>query len=204
MIRYKLNLVKTVRAAEKRARTERVQMTLIALICFCVLGLAAFSTFLKVESMKQVVANEKRKLKMIEAEYRNYQEMHVSIDKADVELLNGLQMNRIYWTKKLEAVAKHLPDEQPISYWITKFGYKANSSTFSVHGYGYITHKQEQLLALDNYLNDLRGDASYSDIFGTTYLNSAVRSDEDDSEHHIKRERVSFEYSSVKKGAQRL
>jgi len=203
MIRYKLNLVKSVRAAEKRARGERSQMTLIALVCFCALGLAIFSTYIKIEGMEKVVANEKRKLKMIEAEYRNYQEMHVSIDKADIELLNQLQMNRVYWTKKLEAIAKHLPDEQPISYWITKFGYKSNNRTFNVHGYGYITQQQEQLLALDNYLNDLRADVSYSDIFASTFLNSAVRSDEEDNERKVKRDRISFEFSSVRKGAQR-
>jgi len=203
MIRYKLNLVKSVRAAEKRARAERSQMVLIALVCFCALGLAVFSTYLKIDGMQRVVANEKRKLRMIEAEYRNYQEMHVSIDKADVELLNRLQMNRVYWTKKLESVAKHLPDQQPISYWITKFGYKSNSNTFNVHGFGYITQQQEQLLALDNYLNDLRADANYSDIFASTFLNSAVRSDEEDKERKQKRERVSFEFSSVRKGAQR-
>jgi Tfp pilus assembly protein PilN len=192
-----------VRAAEKRARTERGQMTLIALVCFSALGLAAFYTNLKILSMEQTITAEKRKLALIEAEYRNYQEMHVSIDKADIELLNQLQMNRIYWTKKLEAIARHLPDEQPISYWITKFGYKSASNTFNVHGYGYITQKQEQLLALDNYLNDLRSDPSYTDILSTTYLNSAVRSDEEDNDRGVTRERVSFEYSSLRKGASR-
>ncbi|MDR0305839.1 MAG: hypothetical protein LBI42_03265 [Chitinispirillales bacterium] len=201
MIKYKLNLVKSVRVAEKRARGERAQMTLIAIVCFSILAIAAFSTYLKIMSMEQTIVNEKNKLELIKAEYRNYQEMYVSIDKADVELLNQLQMNRIYWTKKLEAIAKHLPDQQPISYWITKFGYRSSSRIFNVQGYGYITQKQEQLLALDNYLNDLRADASYSDIFSATYLNSAIRKDEE--ERGLSRERVSFEYSSVKKGAQR-
>jgi len=203
MLKYKLNLVKSVRAAERQAKQQKSNMFLIAFICFGALGLAVFSSYLKIDGMQRVIVNEKRKLRTIEAEYRNYQEMHVSIDKADIELLNQLQMNRVYWTKKLESVAKHLPDEQPISYWITKFGYRSNSQTFNVQGYGYITHQQEQLLALDNYLNDLRADANYSDIFGSTFLNSAVRNDEEDQGRSQKRDRVSFEFSSVRKGAQR-
>ncbi|MCL2688673.1 MAG: hypothetical protein FWE57_02345 [Chitinispirillia bacterium] len=203
MLKYKLNLVKSVRAAEKQAKQQKSNMVLIAIVCFGVLGTAIFSAYLKIDGMQRVIVNEKRKLRMIEAEYRNYQEMHVSIDKADIELLNQLQMNRVYWTKKLEAIAKHLPDEQPISYWITKFGYRSNSQIFNVQGYGYITHQQEQLLALDNYLNDLRADASYSDIFSSTFLNSAVRSDEEDHYRGQKRDRISFEFSSVRKGAQR-
>ena len=197
MIKYKLNLVKTVRIAEKRAKAQRGQIAFMTVVCFGILGFAFFSTNLKIMDMQQTIASEKRKLAMVEAEYRNYQEMHVSIDKDDIELLNQLQMNRVYWTKKLEAIARHLPDQQPISYWITKFGYRANTNTFNVHGYGYITQNQEQLLALDNYLNDLRADPNYSDIFGSTFLNSAVRNDEDN------RERVSFEFSSIRKGAQR-
>jgi len=203
MLKYKLNLVKSVRAAERRARQHKSNMLLIALLCFGILGLVVFSTYTKIEGMQRVVANEKRKLKLIEAEYKNYQEMHVSIDKADIELLNQLQMNRVYWTKKLEAIAKHLPDEQPISYWITKFGYKSGTQAFNVHGYGYITQSQEQLLALDNYLNDLRADVNYSGVFGSTFLNSAIRNDESEADHRQKRDRVSFEFSSVRKGAQR-
>jgi len=203
MLKYKLNLVKSVRAAERRAKQHKSNMSVIALLCFGILGLVVFATYTKIEGMQRVVANEKRKLKLIEAEYRNYQEMHVSIDKTDIELLNQLQMNRVYWTKKLEAIAKHLPDEQPISYWITKFGYRSGNQTFNVHGYGYITQSQEQLLALDNYLNDLRADVNYSGVLGSTFLNSAIRNDEDDSDRKQKRDRVSFEFSSVRKGAQR-
>jgi len=191
MIKYKLNLVKTVRVAEKRARQQKSNMLLVALVCFGALGLAAFNTHLKIQGMQRSIAAENRRLRAVEAEYKKYQEMHVSIDKTDIELLNQLQMNRIYWTKKLEAMASHLPYEQPISYWITRFGFRGNN--FNVRGYGYITHNQEQLLALDNYLNDLRNDPSFSSVFTTTSLNSAVRSDEDN------RERISFDYTATRR-----
>jgi len=160
--------------------------------------LAGFFTYQRIIGMQRVVEKEKQKLAAIQEEYQNYQETNVSIDKADIELLNRLQSGRVYWTRKLEAMAKHLPNEEPISYWITSFRYSGN--TFNVSGYGYITHKQEQLLALDKYLLDLRADQMYSDIFSPTYLNSAVRSDEDIEGRGAVRERVSFEYSSLRKG----
>jgi Tfp pilus assembly protein PilN len=196
MLKYRLNLVKTVRDAEKRASRQVANMALIAIFCFAALGLAAFFVYVRIASMQLTIAREERKLAAIEAEYRSYQETNVSIDKADIELLNSLQRNRVYWTRKLEAMAKHLPNEEPVSYWITQFGFRG--AAYNVTGYGYITQKQEQLLALDEYLNDLREDASYSDIFSPTYLNSAVRSDEDVG--GVRRERVSFDYSSTKKG----
>jgi Tfp pilus assembly protein PilN len=197
MIKYRLNLVKLVRSAEKRARSQAFNMAVIAVLCFAAVGLAGFFTYWRIMDMERVIAREKQKLAAIEAEYRSYQETNVSIDKADIELLDRLQRGRVYWTRKLEAMAKHLPNDEPISYWITSFGYGGN--TFHVNGYGYITAKQEQLLELDDYLNKLRDDATYSDVFSPTYLNSAIRSDEEGERGGV-RERVSFEYSSLRKG----
>jgi hypothetical protein len=192
MVKYRMNLVKTVRAAEHRGQKHRTYITLLLTVCLGLLALSGYNVFVKLSKMETTISQEKVKLKRIEAEYLNYQETQSTIDKADIELLNRLQMGRIYWTKKLEAMASHLPEEQPISYWITRFGYRP--LTFSVQGYGYITQRQEQLLTLDDYLTKLRADPNYSDVLGQTYLKSTVRSDEDN------RERVSFEYTSVRKG----
>lgn len=198
MLKYRLNLVKLVRSAEQRARAQAFNMAVIAVLCFAALGLAGFFTYWRVADMERVIEKEKQKLAAIEAEYRNYEATNVSIDKADIELLDKLQRSRVYWTRKLEAMAKHLPNDEPISYWVTSFGYSGN--TFHVNGYGYITARQEQLLELDDYLNKLREDGAYSDVFSPTYLNSAVRSDEDEGGKGVVRERVSFEYSSLRKG----
>jgi predicted ATPase len=187
-----MNLVKSVRAAEERGRKHRAWMVFLVLLCFGLLVVSGYNVFVKLSAMERTISLEREKLKRIEAEYRNYQETQSIVDKEDIELLNALLMSRVYWTKKLEAMASHLPEEQPISYWITRFGYRA--PVFTVQGNGYITGKQEQLLTLDDYLTKLRADQNYSDVLGQTQLKSAVRSDEDN------RERVSFEYISIRKG----
>jgi hypothetical protein len=193
-----MNLVKSVREAEKRSLKHRTNMVILFSACFGLLALASYNTYLKIMTMENEIAKEKNKLALIEAEFRNYNATQSIIDKDDIELLNKIQTSRVYWTRKLDAMASHLPEEEPISYWITKFGYRA--PTFTVQGYGYITGKQEQLLTLDNYLTKLRADKeNYSDLFGSTVLKSAARSDEDDRRGGI-RERVSFEYNSTKKG----
>ncbi|MCL2220072.1 MAG: hypothetical protein FWC23_08190 [Chitinispirillia bacterium] len=199
MIKYRMNLVKSLRMAEKRAARYRTWAVFVVLAGLAALALSGFFVFLRVTEMELALEVERSKLKAIEAEYEIYQEMQAVIDKADIELLNQIQTDRIYWTKILEAMASHLPEEDPISYWITKFGYRSN--TYSVQGFGYITERQEQLLALDNYLNKLRTDANYSSAFGSTYLKSATRSDE--SDRGTVRERVSFEYASLRKGMAR-
>jgi len=190
-VKYRMNLVKSIRAAEERGQKHHTYMLLLVVVCFGLLALSGFNVYTKIAKMEDTIWQERQKLKRVEAEYRNYHETQSTINKEDIELLNRLQMNRIYWTKKLDAMASHLPEEEPISYWITKFGYRP--TTFSVQGYGYITDRQEQLLTLDEYLTKLRADPTYSDVLSRTQLKSAQRSDEGN------RERVSFEYTSERR-----
>ncbi|MFP4014589.1 MAG: PilN domain-containing protein [Chitinispirillaceae bacterium] len=191
MVKYRINMVKMIREEERKARTQRLSILLISLSCFAFLLISIFYSTLQVLGMQLLINKEREKLARIETEYKKYRKTKMTVNKSDIELLDRLQTNRIYWTKKLESMAMHLPDSQPISYWITDFGYKQNS--FTVRGYGYITPMQEQLIELDTYLNNLRMDQNFSDIFRTIYLNSAVRTDE------AVRRRVSFEYSSLRR-----
>jgi len=199
MIRYRMNLVKSLRVAEKRSLKHKSWAAMLVLVIFAVLILSAGFAFMRVTAMESTLERERQKLKRVEAEYQTYQSTQAVIDKADIELLNQIQTNRIYWTRKLEAMASHLPEEDPISYWITRFGYRG--ADFSVSGFGYITERQEQLLALDEYLIKLRNDPTYADVFGRTNLRSAIRSDE--TERGTTRERVSFDYVSTRRGGAR-
>lgn len=89
-------------------------------------------------------------------------------------------------------MALHLPNQPPNPYWITSFGY--NRTQFIVKGYGLISPEQEQLITIDDYLNNLRKDSSFSDVFTNCYLNSTVRQDDG------VKERVSFDFSAEKPG----
>jgi cell division protein FtsL len=203
MIRYKTKLVKSIRKAEKRSAKHFANMLLMLIICFCVLGGSGYYVYDQITKMEKVIAADKRELRKLVAELRNYEATQEIVEKADIELLNELLTNRVYWTKVLEAMAKYLPEEQPISYWITKFGYREQSRTFSVSGHGYITDRQEQLLALDEYLNKLRADPEYSAVFGSTNLRSATRADESGGTGAVMNERVFFEYISTRRGGER-
>ncbi|MCL2182928.1 MAG: hypothetical protein FWB85_05595 [Chitinispirillia bacterium] len=200
MIKYRMNLVRSLRVAEKRDQTHKAWATLMLLGAFVVLAGAGYFVYDRVAGMQRVLNTERTELSRLDAEYqellKHYESTQSTVDRADIELLNQIQTGRIYWTKKLEAMARHLPENEPISYWITRFNYRG--AAYGVSGYGYITERQEQLLALDDYLNKLRADPNWSDVFGTTSLRSAVRSDE--IEKGVLRERVSFEYASMKKG----
>ncbi len=185
-MKYTINLVREIRVAEKKQEARRVRVLTTTGICFGILALAIFYSVFQILTMQSVLVNEKKQLADIEAQYRRYKATKMIVNKADIELLDQLQNGRIFWTKKLAAMAYHLPAD----FWVTKFGHDGN--IFTVDGYGYITPQQEQLVVLDRYLNDLRADSTYCDIFRTTFFQSTVRADDP------KGLRVSFEYNSHK------
>ena len=205
MLKYRMNLVKTIRAIEARDRSYKMCITVILAVSFALLAASGLYLFTRVAKVERVLSAERDKLRKIEAEYKNYQSTESIVEKADIELLNRIQSNRIYWTRKLESMANHLPAETPTtSYWITRFSYSGTQNTFTVSGFGYITSEQEQLLTLDKYMNDLRRDPNYNSVFDRTYLRSVVRNDEGAGGIGSRRggpvrERVSFQYVSQKR-----
>lgn len=190
---YNINLIRTARLEEKKAERKRLSTMILVLCCFGILLLSLFYTGLQILFIENKLAEERNNLERIKNEYSRYKATKTIIDKSDIELLDTLQHDRIFWTKKLVAMAQFLPE----NYWITQFGF--NKSSFDVDGYGYITKEQEQLITMDDYLNQLRSDTTFNDVFDHTYLNSTERKDEKT------RERINFKYSAVTgtKGRQR-
>ncbi|MBF0431193.1 MAG: pilus assembly protein PilM [Fibrobacteria bacterium] len=184
---YITNMVRELRLAENKIERKRLITFAVGCLSFGILSLAIIFTTFRVLTMQGILEAENRKLRRLENEYRKYAATRVVVDKSDIELLDKLQATRIFWTKKLAAMALHLPE----NYWITEFEYKKNE--LEVKGYGYISPDQKQLITLDEYLNSLRKDTTFNDDFANTYLDETKRNDEG------YRLRVGFEYSSVNK-----
>jgi hypothetical protein len=187
-VRYNINLVRQLRADERRATELRNRLFTIGVSCLGLVGIAALTFTFQVLGMEAKLANEKQELARIEQEYSKYRSTRMVIDKKDIERLDSLQGNRIFWTRKLAAMAFYLPEE----YWIIKFGF--DGRMYRVSGFGYISPDQEQLITLDEYLNKLRADKNYRDVFKATSFDAVSRSDEEKTI----RERVSFQFSSVR------
>lgn len=184
-MKFRLNLIRELHAEQKASQSRRKKAVWLILVCYsiliCVLGYGLYQT----TQMQAMVIDEKARLAAVKAEYQRYKASEMIVSKADVELLDRLQNNRIFWTKKLLAMARYLPE----NYWITQFGY--DRTAFTVDGYGYISEKQEQLITLHDYLDALRKEKTFNDVFPLIYLNSTVRNDE------YNRLRASFSYTCI-------
>jgi hypothetical protein len=181
-MKYAVNLIRNLRAEEKKREEKRARIVMICTASFGILLVAILFAVLQVFRIMDTLSEEKDKLGRIEQEYKQYTVTNTFIDKSDIELLDKLQNKKVFWTRKIAAMAQHLPE----NYWITRFTFE--HAVFSVSGYGYITPNQEQLISIDDYLNMMRSDRLFNDVFKYIYLTSTARTDEDS------RERVSFEY----------
>ncbi len=180
---YRINLIREMREREKKAEQQRSMTATIGLICFGLFLMSLIYSGLTIWQMERVIAGEQVKLNHLKQEYQKYTAASLIVDKSDIELLNDLQSRGIFWTKKLATMAKYLPD----NYSITHFTFGNNEMQIS--GFGYITPQQDQLLILDGYLNRLRTDSTYADVFTKLHLNSAQRTEDGAG-------RVSFNFSS--------
>lgn len=181
---YTINFVRDLRVQEQKARRRKLFTTIVLTASGGILVLAFFYTGLEISIMRQVLAAERDNLNRIETEYRNYRETQETVTKAEVELLDRLQQDRVYWTKIIAAMARALPDY----YWITSLEYK--NRVLKTTGFGYITRQQKQLITIDSYLNLLRVDSTFAPWFPDSRLKVLERQDEQ------WRERVGFEFLS--------
>ena len=182
---YRINLVRDLREQEKAAERQRNRAVTLGTACFGFLVASLIYCGWAIWRMEDVIAQEKEKLAHLQQEYHKYTATNMIIDKADVEQLNALQQRGIFWTRKLGAMAKHLPD----NYWITHFQYQ--NGQLQVDGFGYVSPKQDQLLILDDYLRNLRQDSTFSDVFKSIHLNSAERRDDKGAG------KVAFQYTAT-------
>lgn len=181
---YRLNLIRDLRERERRQENRRQLLLFLGFACFGCFILSLLYSGMIMWRMERVIAIEQAKLTRLKLEYNKYTVTKLIVDRSDIELLNNLKGKGIFWTGKLAALAKHLPD----NYWITKFKY-ANNQLY-VAGFGYVPPQQDQLMVLDGYLNRLRSDTTFNDVFKTLRLNSVNRGDEGSQA------RVSFEFSA--------
>lgn len=186
-MKFKLNLIREIKAEQEASAKRRRVTAWLFTFSYSVLILVILYGVTDIVQMRMKVGDERKRLDAVKTEYQRYKATSEIVSKADVELLNRLQNNRIFWTKKLLVMASHLPE----TYWITDFGYDASQLT--VNGYGYISEKQEQLITLHEYLNGLRTEPTFNDVFKPVYLNSTIR----DDETNRSRKRVSFSYTGV-------
>jgi hypothetical protein len=167
---YRLNLIRSIREREKKAERRKRLAFIMAAGCFGFFALSILYSALTIWQMERVISMERDKLSRLKQEYQKYTATKLIVDKSDVELLGSLQGKGIFWTRKLAAMAKHLPD----NYWITRFSYQ--NEFLSIGGFGLAGPQQGQLLVLNDYITELEKDTSFADVFKDVRLVKVDRS----------------------------
>jgi Tfp pilus assembly protein PilN len=156
---YHLNLIRSIREREKKSERRKRLAFILTAGCFGFFALSTLYSALTIWQMESVITQEKDKLSHLKQEYQKYTATKMIVDKSDVELLGSLQGKGVFWTRKLAVMAKDLPD----NYWITRFSYQ--NEVLSIGGFGLAGPQQGQLLVLNDYVNSLKQDTAFADIF---------------------------------------
>jgi hypothetical protein len=183
---YRLNLIRSIREREKKTERRKRLAFILAAGCFGFFVLSTLFSALTIWQMERVISLEKDKLSRLKLEYQKYTATKLIVDKGDVELLGSLQGKGIFWTRKVAAMALHLPD----NFWITRFAFQ--NGELQVAGFGLAGPRQNQLLVLNGYINDLKKDTSFADIFREVRLKKADRSEDGG--------KIAFELSAITTG----
>jgi hypothetical protein len=183
---YRLNLIRSIREREKKSERRKRLAFILAAGCFGFFVLSTLFSALTIWQMERVISLEKDKLSRLKQEYKKYTATKLIVDKADVELLGSLQGKGVFWTRKMSAMAHHLPD----NFWITSFAF--HNGELKVAGFGLAGPRQSQLLVLNGYINDLKKDTSFADVVPEVRLKKADRSEDGG--------RIAFEISAVTSG----
>jgi Tfp pilus assembly protein PilN len=158
-VMYKLNLIKKLRAEQYKEEQARLRRTILFTIYYGLLVVVFFFYMFYYLGLKEKRDTKIMELKKIERDIQSLEQSSEAITREDLQLLNRLQKDRIFWSKKMVVLASGLPE----SYWIESLGYRGEK--LEVKGRGYISAKQEQLLVLDDYLAVLRNNKEFMQDF---------------------------------------
>jgi Tfp pilus assembly protein PilN len=182
---YRINLIRDLREREKKKERQKRLTIIMGFGCFGFFLISILYSSLTISQMEQVLTHESDQVAHLTQEYQKYAKARLIVDKADLEQLNSLKDKGLFWTKKLSALAKHLPD----NYTITSFSF--GNDLLRVTGYGFASPQQDHLLILDEYLNQLRADTTFSGTFTKIQLNNTDRKEDGG--------KVSFDFSAFTK-----
>lgn len=167
---YQTNMIRAIRYEERKREQQRRRIRMLTFLSVAAIFLSSGYTAWNIYTMEQEIRAEGMELLKLEQEFRQYRKTEATVDKQDVELLNRLQGNRIFWTRKLAALAHHLPQ----GYHILSLNYGGNE--LIVTGTGDASSRQDQLIVLNSYMQSLRDDPMFSDVFKNIRLTSSSRS----------------------------
>lgn len=168
-VRYTTNLIRTLRIEERKAEQLQRLTAILTTGSFAFLGLAILYGVLNFWSMNAVIQVETDNLNHLREEYKKYQATQETVDKGDVELLNQLQTGGIFWSKKLAALGRHLPEGHLLN------SIKFEGSNLRVTGMTGPEAGQDDLLVLQRYLQDLEKDPTFNQDFPKLRLTSVLR-----------------------------
>lgn len=155
---YKINLNKYGELKQKAENDKRVfRYTMISYILILVI-MSGFVIFLNLD-LQAKVDNRSDLLNEIRDEIETYQVSGEFLSKQDLVRLAEVSTERIFWAKKLVALAEKTTDKIAI----TNFNFKGDR--LSLYGITRVDKNQKEFNLIDEFINDLKNNVHINTDF---------------------------------------
>ncbi len=115
--------------------------------------------FILLSFLNKRIDSRKRLLSKIKKEIKSYQVSGEYLSGKDLETIANLSTNRVFWAKKLVALA----DITSKKLAITKFAYK--NGTLSLYGITKVDKNQKEFDLIDQFINSLKNNPAINQDF---------------------------------------
>lgn len=170
---FKINLNKQGELKQQEAETKRqLKFVILGAVAVLLLGMSFFVYIQKM--LDDRLQSRKTTLSKIKKELKNLEASGDYLTKNDIQKLAAYSNDRIFWTKKLEALSEKTSDKIAI----TSFAFKGK--TLILNGITKIDKEEKELDHINEFINKLKSDPRISEDFPNIGIESAKRSKAED------------------------
>jgi len=166
---FRINLNKGESRASKLERMrERSRWIIFGVLVALFLGLN-ISLFMYNKKMNTLIADRQSKIAEITQQIRELKQKGMNLSKDDIRSLAKLEENRVFWTAKMQALAKNVARDMAL----TEIEYRHDR--FVVSGITQIYPGEREFDIVNNFTKQLESDPVFSREFGRVKLLSYSR-----------------------------
>jgi len=172
-MRIQLNFIRD-RAATYRLKSLR-QMTfatflLVFLLCFMFMGYVYIDNYYEIKSYRNRLALVSERFARLNKEVFRIVEYKKEWDslREKISLVSELKGKQIWWTPKLEALSKLMPD----NIWLSSIS--ASPTSLTLKGFA-LPGDNRGFRSVENFVRQLKGDPTFSKILGEIHLSTVAR-----------------------------
>ena len=139
-------------------RKESLRWIIFSTICITLIGVLSWQIYLNY-SLGALITKRNNRIEDIRNKTQALKAEGIDLSKKDIEALYDLENNRIFWTKKIQALSKITPEDMAI----TELSFISNR--FVISAISPLLPNEKEFKVIDKFINLLENEIEFSKDF---------------------------------------